>query len=295
MMLTELLNQKDKFSDMEQSVAQYFLNCNDDVTQLSARYVAKELYVSPSTVTRFTQKLGFPGYMEFVRSLQEEKEYLNTHFQKIDPNFPFEQNDTNYQVAGKISKLYDETVDDTMELIDYVQLEKATQLLQKAQIIHLVSSGTSISLGEIFKDKMAKIGKRVIVSQFVDVSFSYAYQPLENEVFILISYSGQTEQILKVASQLKENKKSFIAITSYGHNELSTYTDCVLNVSTREKLKSGVGSYGIHISTMYLLDVLYSCVFRTHYDKNLDLRYKISKKFQDKRHSDNPILKDEGE
>ncbi len=292
MMLTELLQKNEKFSDAENEIAEFFLHCENDLTQISARAIAKELFVSPSTVTRFTQKMGFSGFSEFVRALQEEKTYLSTHFTQIDPNYPFKKTESYYQIAGKISSLYKEIIEDTVGLIDAFELDKCVELVRHADIIHVISSGSHVELGELFKDKIAKIGKRVIVTKFSDVAFSYAFQPMPNEAYILISYSGETEQILKTAEQLSRNKKSFIAITSFGQNSLSKYTENILYVSTRERLKSGVGNYGIYLSAMYLLDLLYSCIFRAQYDDNLKRRYEIAKKFQNNRKTDNPILKD---
>ena len=48
--------------------------------------------------------------------------------------------------------------------------------------------------------------------------------------------------------------------------------DCALRICTREKLYSKIATFSTDASFEYLLDVLYSCVFRRDYDKNLQLK-----------------------
>lgn len=67
----------------------------------------------------------------------EEQKYILTHFNHIDPNFPFTKNDTIQTIASKMTTLSKETLDDTLSLLKHDDLQKAVALLQKANIIHL--------------------------------------------------------------------------------------------------------------------------------------------------------------
>ncbi len=88
-----------------------------------------------------------------------------------------------------------------------------------------------------------------------------------------------------------------MAVTSYGSNTLSSMCTCCLYVSTREKLISNLGSFGINVSVMYLLDVIYAGYFNRDYDRHLADKIRYSRESEDVgkrdgRHSDNPILRD---
>ena len=65
----------------------------------------------------------------------------------------------------------------------------------------------------------------------------------KNTLFILISYSGETSKCLFICHKLVERKLSFITITTYGTNSLSSQSDCCLYVSTREKLIDNLGTF----------------------------------------------------
>ncbi|MDO4537485.1 MAG: hypothetical protein Q4B54_04930, partial [Coriobacteriales bacterium] len=62
--------------------------------------------------------------------------------------------------------------------------------------------------------------------------------------------------------------------------------------STREKLVEKLGSYGMPISTMLLLDIIYSGVLSLDYDRNVVRRVTLTRNFELDRDSSNPILHD---
>ena len=81
----------------------------------------------------------------------------------MDFNFPFAENDSPMRVAQNIGELYEEAVKDTMQLLRYEDLHKAVLLLKYHEEIHIFSAGTAINQAESFREKMLKIGKRVVI------------------------------------------------------------------------------------------------------------------------------------
>ena len=76
---------------------------------------------------------------------------------------------------------------------------------------------------------------------------------------------------------LKGNNIPVIAITNIGDNTTARLADCVLKICTREKLYSKIATFSTDSAIVYLLDVLYSCIFALDYDANLQLRISTSK------------------
>ncbi len=293
MMIYEALENKEGFSQSEAVIADYVLEHPNDLEALSGRELSKHLYVSPSAVTRFAQKIGFEGYNDFRKAFLDERAYLDSHFNSIDPNRPFERTDSDIAAASRIGETYIETVRDTTEMLDYRKLEQASKLLKNSGTIYVASAGSYLQLAEVFREKMARIGKTVILCPHIDIVYHYSCRCPADSVFILISYSGETDNILKCAARLKERGIPSIAVTSYGTNSLSDLSSLVFYMSTRERMNACVGDYCRYISCLYILDVFYSCVFRKDYDENFRRKLNDSKSFQTLRKSANPILKDE--
>lgn len=293
MLIKDKLKQKKYFSSNESSIADYLLENEDVLKELSARYIAGKTFTSPSSVVRLCQKMGYDGFSDFKDDYLKEIKYYESSFRNIDPNYPFDISDTSSMILNKIGSLYKETIDDTLSLISNEEFKKSIDMLNKAKIIYVCSVGVQSDIACDFKNKMTKIGKAVIIHSRHDESFYSACHSNKESCFLIISYSGETDTILKVAKKVKENSIPAIAITSFGKNSLSSLIDCTLHLSTREKLKRNIGSFCTNISTMLLLDSLYANCFNENYEKNKLNKVKYSLEFEQKRNSDNPILHEE--
>lgn len=293
MLIQNVLKKKEQFSYVESLIADYILVQQDDLANQSARFIAKQINTAPSTVIRLCQKIGYEGFNDFKQAFLQEIDYLSSHFDEINPNYPFDYNDKNIVVANKMGQLYHEIINDTLSLIDHDILQSSINILNKSKTIYVCSSGVQSDLAKTFKDKMLKIGKNVIVESKMDEAFYMASFCECDSVFLMISYSGETEQMLRIAKKLTERKIPVIGITTYGGNSLSNLANYTLAVSTREKLISNLGSFSMNLSTLFLLDILYMNIFNDNFQTNFNNKTNSSKEFEKFRKSNNPMLKDE--
>lgn len=278
MIITNKLESMDSFSKSEEVLAQYILHEKENIKKLSTKDLAAATYTSPSTVVRLSQKLGFSGWNEFKETYLEELHYLNQHFSHIDPNFPFEAQDSFMSIAAKIGHLASETIEDTLSLLKNEDLTKAVQLLEQAQTINIYGISNSLLMAYDFKHKMLRINRHVEIMNLPEEQVYVAVNSSPKNTAILISYTGETPEILKIAGILRERGTPIIAITSIGENSLQTNADCTLSISTREKLFSKIATYSTNHSIHLVLDILYSCLFKQNYSANLAYKTDISKK-----------------
>ncbi|MDQ0221680.1 DNA-binding MurR/RpiR family transcriptional regulator [Streptococcus moroccensis] len=147
-------------------------------------------------------------------------------------------------------------------------------------------------MAETFKNRMVKLGKPVTIERRLDNLFFTALQATDTTCFILISYSGETESILKVAEVLKKRQLPTIVLTSFGDNTLSQLFEVVIRLSTRERLIENLGNFSSLISISFILDSLYASYFQRDYDKHYNQKVMMSRAFEQKRKSSNPLLKE---
>lgn len=291
MIISNKLESMNSFSKSEEILAQYILNEKENITKLSTKDLANATYTSPSTVVRLSQKLGFSGWNELKEKYLEELHYLNQHFSNIDPNFPFEPNDTLMSTASKVGQLASETIQDTLSLLKSDDLKKAVNLLDKAQIINVYGISNSLLMSYDFKHKMLRINRHVEIMNLPAEQVFVASNSSPDHCAILISYSGEAEELIKIAKILKKNKTPMIVLTSIGENTLKSFSDCTLSITTREKLYSKIGTYSTNNSIHLILDILYSCLFKMNYNHNLEYKTNVSKNIDD-RFSTNILLKE---
>lgn len=294
MLLQELMRRRASLTGAERSIADYILVQREKVVHISARQIAREVYAAPSTVVRFCQKFGYAGYDDFREAFLVELHYLTSHFTSVDPNVPFGFGERRGVIAHKMGTLYREVVDDTLGLLAEDVLDRAVGALDAAEDVCVFSTGVQADIAQGFRDKMLKIGRLVTIETRANVAFYRAsHADPARSLFILLSYSGETEQLLRVARKLNERTVPLIAITSFGGNSLSALADIVLYVSTREKLERNIGHFAMNVSTMLLLDTLYACIFNENRYVNFESRVEMRQQFEAWRTSSNPLLADE--
>ena len=254
--------------------------------------IGDETYTAPSTIIRIAHKLGFQGWSDFKEAYLDEVIYLNNHFQEIDPNYPFTNQDTMMKIAHKITQLHIESAKDTASLIHHDSLQKAIQILRKANTVKVFAIANLNFIGEEFVFKLNRIHKKAYIEPVQDNQFQDAIMTTSDECAICLSYSGETHTLLKTANFLKENKVPIIAITSFGKNSLSDLATVTLNVSTREKSFSKIAGFTSLESMNIVLNILYSCLFSLNYQANLDYKINIAKRVELNREIDNEIIKE---
>lgn len=290
MLIHEKLTSQETMSEIEKTIAGYFLNEPDNLKRLSARKLAEVMFVAPSTITRFCKKIGYEGYSDFKEAYLSEYKYLQSHFTEIDPNHPFEPRDHPWTVSNKIGQLYTETLRDTLAIQDYETMEKVVQLLNNSRKIYIYSAGNHINLANQFKNKMMEIGRSVEVISRFDLAFYSIHYASPEDCYLLISYSGETQDMIRVLDALKNKKTPAIALTSFGDNTLAKSTNLALRISTREKLINNSGNFSSDLSVMYLLDCLFASIFAKNYQEAWNNKKRIARSYQKYRYSDNPLI-----
>lgn len=278
-------------SPNEKIVAKYLLKNKTSLENYSVRDIASATYVHPSTLIRLAKKLDFSGWAALKKALLKELRYLETNFTSVDANRPFHEYDTFAEIAGKIASLEQATIQDTLQLLDGNALDKTIKRLMSANKIMIYGNNANLLLAQDFILKMERLGKIAIPALTIGESMYAAYSCTSNDCSILISYSGESTEILQVAEILKKQHSPIISLTSIGTNTLKRYSDIALHLTTREKLYSKIGNYTVNASISFLFNILYSCCFSLNYTQNLDRLISIGEQIET-RESSSCILKE---
>lgn len=277
------------FSNAESALVEYILAKGTAIEPLTIKEIAEANYVHPSTLIRVAKKLGYKGWLELREEFLAEQTYLQTYFEDVDANFPFQTNDGLMTIANKIASLERTTIDDTLSLLNHDELQKAKQLLLNAKQIKIFGSNANLLISQDFALKMRRIQKNVVMSQTMGEDAYEAFNSQEDTCAILISYTGENGFIMQIAKILQKQNIPIIALTSIGENTLASFSQAVLRMTTRERLYSKIGNFTINSSICYLLDVLYSCIFAEDYQKNLNHLIEVSE-LVDKRKTSSAIM-----
>ena len=280
-----------EFSESEKEIAKYILNHGEAVLSMSVKELAKHTYTSPATIVRLCKKIGLEGYNDFKIKYSAELQYDLQHTDRIDVNFPFQKDDSHPLICHKLASLSQEVIADTVKLIDFNQLHQIVDLIYHYPTIDIYGSGNSLLAAMSFQHKMMRISRDVNLRVLHGEQIFMSYNTNPDRIGMIISYSGETNEVIQIAQTLKEKKTPLIVLTSIGDNRLSHYADYILNIGSREKIFTKIAPFASQISMEYLLNVIFSCFFQKDYEQNIQNKVGYDKK-NDSRHPQSSPVSD---
>ena len=286
------MNQHHFFSTSEKAVIKFILNNPDFLKSATTKDLAKETYTSPSTIVRLAQKLGCEGYSDFKIKFLSEAQDSKTQLFSIDANFPFHKNDSIQSISTNLSYLSIDAIQETTSLINFEDYEAAINILHKSSFIDIYGVGTNQHLAYNFALDMKRINKEVTLAQsHQELIINATYSNLKR-ASLIISYTGETKEILEYCKILKKSKSPMICITSIGDNSISDLCDITLNIVSNEKMFSKIGNFSSRLSIILALNILYAGVFEKNYDDNVNLSIDMKRKATDFRSKIKPLIED---
>ncbi|BCZ44441.1 transcriptional regulator [Clostridium gelidum] len=260
----------DNLTPTENQLAQYILQNKEQIKELSIQKLSEKTFVSKSAIHRFCKKIGMDGFNELKVRLVQDIIQESKDDNQIDVNFPFEPNDSQGVIAQKLLKLYEASITDTHNSIDVEELNKSVVLLHNADIIDIYTHAHNINVAENFRDKMLAIGRMVNCPKSFYDQRCMATASTKNHVAIILSYSGKATFLPLIVETLHKKGIAIILVGRVGNSVVSNYIKHHLYISNRENLRNRISQFSSHIAMQYMLDVIFSCIFKRDYKRNID-------------------------
>lgn len=261
------------FTESEQTFIDFIFNHPYDVIQLNLQQLSKTSYVSISTIYRVMEKLEINGLNQLKLQISESLKN-NENLKDIDYNYPFQKTNTHYQIMSQMLELYDQTLKNTINLINLDVLLHTVQALKKANHIYIFPSIGNYFMAESFQQNMLEIGVKVDVIKEAYYQHWHVQLCDENDIVMLISYAGRTPQIMDIVHDLNKKNIPIILISSTIHTPIDQFAKYHLYFSSYEDSEEKIASFSSRISLQYLLDCIYACYFNRDYEKNLEYKIK---------------------
>ena len=250
----------ESFTEREKRIADYLLNDNNDIIEMSAKEIGDATNTSAPTVVRFSKKLGFS-------SLNEMKIKLSISLSNSKNKEEFEYLDIdliNKSIISGVKQSINTIIDETVNLISECELDNAIDLLSKAKNIYVFSVGVSNLVGLDLYYKMSRINKRCIAHSDTHLQITSSALMEEGDVAVAISYSGDTKEVILCAENAKKNNIPLIVITKASiNNSLEEYSDVTLHVPFVEK-SLREGAMTSRISQLAIIDMLFLGIARSN-------------------------------
>ena len=262
-----IFSRLDNLTDLttnEQTLVDYMKNNPERFINMSADEISVACFISIPTIYRLCKKLAQLKVMvsTSIRDYLKEKK-------TIDYNYPFSQNETQYQITMKMKELYEQTLIASNNLIDLDQLRLIASALKNAQFIDMYTSAGNLYFVENFKFQMSEIGRFVNVPVEEYQQLLAAASSDKEHIAIVVSFEGRGMIVDKIVKLLKKNNTPIILISSTTLKSLVSLCDYNLYLSPYENHYNKISSFSTRLSLRYLLDFIYTCYFKLDYDRNI--------------------------
>lgn len=259
------LREYNKLPNSENEVRIYILKNSKAVVKMSIQELAAKSYTSPATIMRLCQKLNLKGYSELKLAIASElKSFENINLNIMD-NTTFKKGESIDEVVNKVTDMSIKSIEETCLLLDKEMLVNTAKAIMDADCIDLYGVGQSNNIAFDASFKFMRIGKSISCLSLVDRQRIQAINSNKNHFAILISYSGETKEIVEIAKILQNNNVPSVSITKSSKNTLMDLCEYNLFVSSRESnLRNG--AIVSRTSTLYMIDLLYITCITLNYD-----------------------------
>ena len=263
--------------DASNTIAEYLLKEKTALRDMSMQEIANKTFTSKATLTRFAKKAGYSGWIEFFADFMNECQYFERHFTDVDPNIPFSETDSTREMIRKICQIQMESLKDTIDQMNFDDIEKAGELLLNSRRIAIFAMTPNSFLGDLFKRKMESIHMLIHLANS-DEGGMIANSLDQNDCAIIVSYSGNnpTRVPMRYIAGLKEKNVPILGITSQGDNYLRQNSDICLTISSRERLYTKIANFTTEESIQFIFNAIFSYCFSKNYKENYEYKTRSS-------------------
>ena len=228
-MIERLNHSGRKLSKGHRRIAQYIVEHYDKAVFMTASRLGESVGVSESTVVRFAAVLGYEGYPQLQRALQELVSHRLTAVQRFEMSSEIDPN----AVLRTVLKSDMQNIRATVEELDNHAFEEGVKRILNAKEIYVIGLRSAAPLAQFLGYYFNYIFDRVhLVSSAATDVFEEIARISEADVVIGISFPRYSTRTVKAMRFARSCGAQVISITDGPMSPLHEVSDVCLNACT---------------------------------------------------------------
>ncbi len=261
-LLKSMLNELPK---AEKRIAEKILEEPEEVVHMTASELGIFADASAATVIRLSKRLKISSFTELKIFISREVESESREV--------YSDIDADESVQAIMDKLHWNSslaMKDTVSMLEEDDLLKAANIIRDASVIYTFGIGASSLVAENISQKWSRIGKTCVHINDAHVLLAALVGSEKDSVFIGISNSGETHEVIKLEELSRNHGHQTISITRFGNNTLSKNADVALqHVRANEIEMRSAATSSLHAQFL-VVDILFYIYVSRNYDRALD-------------------------
>lgn len=262
-------------SPSERHIVDYIFENLHEVVNIGIVELAQKTFTSTSTVKRLCKKLGINSYIDFRLQLSTElSSYMKSSILKRGKE-PVGRYDSIEDIIKKVSNQNAKSIIDSSVLNKVETFEKVISMMRQAKTIDFYGIGPSNFVALDAQVKFMRLGiPTSAYGNHIEMLIN-AKSSSPDRLAFLISYTGETEDILTVAQELSMLNVPKVSLTSLNENSLMKLCEVNLFVDASETWNR-LGGMSSRISTLSVVDILVTALINSdfkHYYEIIEKTY----------------------
>ena len=247
--MIDRLNQSGKrLSKGHRKIAQYIVEHYDKAVFMTASRLGESVGVSESTVVRFAAAMGYEGYPQRQRSLQELVSHRLTANQRFEMATELDPS----AALTTVLKSDMQNLRNTLEQVEQQVFDEVVQRLLNANAVYVMGLRSAAPLAQFMGYYLNYIFDNVhLVSSGATDVFEEIIKLRENDVLIGISFPRYSTRTLEAMRFAKRCGAQVVAITDGPMSPLAEIAD--LSLTARTDMASFVDSLAAPLSLINAL------------------------------------------
>lgn len=251
-LISRIKEHYDSMSKGQKKLAKYITSNSDAAVFLTAAKLGKTVGVSESTTVRFATLLGYNGFPEFHKALEDVvKEKL-----KFVDRIEIESSDmTKEEVLNSVMISDANKIKITMESLSKSAFDEAVESIMNARKIYIIGIRSCLPLAQFLGFYLNLMFEDVCLVGTNNASeiFEQLININENDVLIGISFPRYSMRTLKAMEFANNRNAKVISITDDVNSPINLYSSC--NLLARSEMATVVDSLVAPLSVINALIV----------------------------------------
>lgn len=266
--LLSRINEKySKMSKGQKMIATYISDQYDKAVFYTAAKLGEVVGVSESTVVRFAYALGYKGYPEFQKALEELVQNKLNSVQRMEVAYG---NMNQSKILNSVLNGDARRIKETIQTIDSDAFNAAVDILLDAKKIYIVGLRSCAPLASItaFYFNMIFDNVQLLTSSSASELFEQMVRIGKNDVILGISFPRYSMRTLKCLELANSKNAKVITLTDSVHSPMNLYSSC--NLVAKSDMASIVDSLVAPLSVINALIVALCMKRQSQVIKTLD-------------------------
>ena len=155
--LRQILTKVNGLNGAQKRLGHYLQNDSSALLLSNIGDLARAVGVSKATVVRFAKSLGYKGFPEFRRDIQQEMRRKLRAADRMEETFAELGNDEN--IFAKLIKRDIQLLEETLQAASFPDFHKAVEIIWRARKVFLIGLNASMALAYLLHFRLVRVKK----------------------------------------------------------------------------------------------------------------------------------------